>query len=149
MNLLMKCVLIVLCSLGFACGDDGDESNSQPQSEDNAGNGCFTDAECAEGTFCEALDPTVSPEGSCATLGGEGASCVFGTQCADGLACAKERSAATGQCLPFPSDCPEPPTCDCAIALCASLAGSSCSVGSTERPESSITLSCAGGTDSE
>ena len=155
MNVSVRWMLFLLCLIGFACGDD-DQTTAQPQSgennenlavAENNGDGCFTDEDCTEGSFCEALDPVASPEGNCAALGSEGASCVFGTQCAEGLVCAKEQSAATGQCLLFPSDCQETPNCDCAIALCASLAGSSCSAGSTQRP--SITLSCAGGIAAE
>ena len=69
--------------------------------------------------------------------------CSFGTDCGEGLACVKERGAASGQCQPFPDSCPMPPTCDCTIALCPTLAGSSCSVGVMDDPASSITVTCA------
>ena len=71
--------------------------------------------------------------------------CVFGSDCAEGLACVKERGTASGQCQPFPDACPTPPTCECTLALCATLAGSSCAVGSMDDPASSITVTCAPG----
>ena len=158
MHVTVKYALIMLCTFGLACGDDDGGNESQTQSDgmnDNMdasasnGDGCITDADCSAEQFCQATDPTTSPEGNCTPLGGDGASCAFGTQCADGLACAKDRSTGTGQCLSFPADCPETPTCECAIGLCDSMAGSSCSVGSTEEPESSITVTCAGGVGPE
>ena len=74
-----------------------------------------------------------------------GWSVSLGTQCGNGLFCATDRSTGDGVCEPFPSDCPTPPTCDCALAVCARLGGSSCSVGVLDDPASSITVSCAGG----
>ena len=106
-----------------------DESNDQTEEQF-----IFTDAEVVA-----TADAASEPEQS--------ESCVFGTDCAEGLACVQERGAVNGQCQPFPEACPATPTCECTLALCSTLAGSSCSLGSMDDPASSITVTCAPSAD--
>lgn len=130
----------LLLSGDASSGDTGEQTDGG-----NNGQACFTDDECPDGEACFADDPSVSAAGGCRPLSEEGGACRFGTQCGNGLFCAKDRSTGDGVCEPFPSDCPTPPNCDCALAVCARLGGSSCSVGVLDDPASSITVSCAGG----
>lgn len=130
----------LLLSGDASSGDTGEQTDGG-----NNGQACFTDDECPDGEACFADDPSVSAAGGCRPLSEEGGACRFGTQCGNGLFCAIDQSTGDGVCEPFPSDCPTPPNCDCALAVCARLGGSSCSVGVLDDPASSITVSCAGG----
>ena len=145
---------VTLLSCGQESDEDGEPNAGVPVGATEAGASptpsepgdepasCFTDAECDEGRYCEASDPSSSPEGRCAPLALEGAACQFGTQCAGALVCVKPRGGGQGDCQPAPSGC-EPLRCDCALTLCAQLEGSSCSAGDLDDPESSLTVSCA------
>lgn len=147
MRAIQKTLLASLVFLVASCGEDheSDDPLDQDAGGPSIGSDCFTDIDCPDDTVCVADNPSISAAGSCAPLGDQGASCVFGTQCNLGLFCAKDQSAAEGLCQPFPADCPSPPTCACAMTVCASLAGSSCSIGLPDNPAASITTSCAGG----
>jgi len=134
-----------LVLLVFGCGSESNDSDNSAGVE--GGNetveSCFSTQECPDAQYCRATDPTASPEGSCVSLESAGGVCVFGTECAAGLACVKIVRSGSGVCEAFPESCQDSPTCMCALTLCEALEGSSCSAGDLDDPASSITVSCA------
>ena len=155
----LRVVCVILCCLSSACDTNKDHSDAplnflrpNPNSGLDAGTRtddarnretpCTTDADCADTQHCRAVNPNTSSNGACIELGNENEACRFGTECAVGLACVKQRGTVEGECQQLPSDCPSPPTCDCALELCDSQAGASCSVGSPDDPASSLTVTC-------
>lgn len=141
-SLMMCCALLGLC---LGCGSDNKDGTNTEEggSPSEMMESCFTDDECVDSQYCRASDPLISPEGVCSALETEGGSCLFGSQCTDGLACVKSDRSGMGMCSPFPAECEESPTCMCALELCAQLEGSSCSLGSLDNPTDSITVSCS------
>lgn len=126
------------------CGADDDSSDRGAGTNgQSSGEECFTDFDCNAGEYCYAADPAVSPKGDCRALEASGGACVYGTHCQANLVCVKVTGVMRGACTAFPAACSDQPTCQCALGLCASEQGSSCSVGSLENPADSMTVTCS------
>ena len=132
----------------IGCGEDHEIMTSTSivmgGNSSNSELSCFGDAECSDTEYCQATNPTISPEGQCTRLQVQGEACNRGTACSENLICIKDRSTGEGTCHSFPDSCSSAPTCDCALqSFCVSLAGSSCSIEIMSDPNSSMTATCA------
>jgi hypothetical protein len=143
MRRFMSTCALMLFVIGCGGGSAGSDNSGGGGSDNAMSESCFVDEECLDSQYCRASDPVSSPEGECAALESGGGDCIFATQCAGGLACVKMVRSGSGVCEALPESCEEDPTCMCALSLCESLEGSSCSVGDLDAPGSSITVSCA------
>ncbi len=152
MKNIFTVTIVCLSLFTLGCGEEGkgDDSmrgdggaNLNGGSANSGGGSCYTSDECGDGTYCRATDPIMSAEGVCTALEPAGAACVYGTDCQPNLLCKKPRGEVRGACLAFPADCADQPGCNCALMVCDTFAGSSCSPTDLDNPADTITVYCA------
>ena len=142
MNLKITMAIVCVAFLLVGCGDETSEAAGDGSGQMGGGT-CFISDECATGQYCKADDPFASPEGTCAPFEQEGGECTSGTQCVDGLVCLKSQGRQYGACTPFPSDCEDNSgPCMCALQLCETMGGSSCSPAVLDDAENSLLVVC-------
>ena len=132
-------LILALLLFGFsACGGTRGSSGG----DDDDGASCFTDSECIAGEeYCQADDPSTSPEGSCTPLEAAGSACLWGSQCVSGLFCLVDNTENQGVCSSAPSACESGPSCSCdeMLEMCTP-GGMSC-----DGSDDSVTLNCYNG----